>query len=69
MLQAAQQRDPSIEITPGTLILRACLEVLAEDPGSAAPEVARRVLARYRHADPSWTAHLSTVAVSTAHAR
>jgi hypothetical protein len=65
MLDLARQRDPSIEVKPGMVILRACEEVLADEPNVEAPDLARRVLARYRHADPSWTAHLATVAVST----
>ena len=69
MLELARQRDPSIEPKAGTLILRNCLQDLAEDPDATAAELARRCLARYRAADPSWVAHLSRAALEVERTR
>lgn len=68
MLQTAREHDPSIEPKAGAVILRACLDELAQDPDANAAELARRCLARYRAADASWVAHLARAAVTTVRA-
>ena len=65
MLRVAQQQDPSIEPKAGKIILRACLDQLAEAPSATVPDLARDTLARYPTADPSWVAHLARAAITT----
>ena len=68
LLEAATDADPSIDPKAGAIILRACAEVVTDDPAADAAEVARQCLGRYPHADPSWVAHLARATVSSARA-
>lgn len=68
MVQLVIQQDPSVEPKVATLLLRACLEVLDDDPDADAGEVARRCLARFRAADASWVAHAARAAVTVVRA-
>jgi hypothetical protein len=63
------QQDPSLDPKVASLLLRACLETLQDDPDADAGEVARQCLARFRAADASWVAHVARAAVTVVRAR